>query len=647
VEHLEARQLLTTAGLDVVPVNGGPDLVVLGTGDGGADRFVLESQANGNVQVTIRVDEKIDGEFDGNTDFTIIQTFNVPTLEAAASSLGGSFLGFKMEAFGGADKINAKFLKNLERGEYLGGGGNDTLIGGEKAIEKYDAGAGSDDVRRYDNLDISADGGNDGDREDVDTLTLKGDNGVNFDNTTFEKIIGTVKDDRINSSNYPAGRPDGKGVEVNGRDGNDTIIGSDSNDTLAGEKGNDRLVGRGGNDKIGIIVTDQGEQEDPGEGNDTLLGDEGNDTLRGGAGQDEIRGGDGNDQAYGGTENDVLFGDAGNDTLEGQDGNDTLQGGTGNDTLRGGNGTDVADYSDATTGIKVKLSDNQVDPDGNGGKDSLNSIEGILGTDFDDEITGDGNANQLTGGGGDDTINGLEGNDTLDGGGGNDTLVGHKGNDKIDGGNGNDLINGDDFVDPDVDSGFNGDDTINGGGGADTIRGWYGNDVIDGDIGNDSLLGGGGDDMIMGGNGRDTLKGGLGQDYMEGGFNDLTTDIIFFQYDRDDGSAVPSQGGSGPGGIWDFAAQGGLAERDEFIAIRKFDAPDGKVPDDKADPPILVNTGDEIEGDQEFTLEQRADIRQELRNGPNYGNSQLVFTDYDGGDGRNGDVLSFGESQLF
>ena len=120
-ESLEQKMLLTTAMLDVVSVGGGPDLMVLGRGDGGADRFILTSAPLGNVIVDIKVDLEIGGKFDGNIDTTITQTFNVPTLEAAAASLGGKFMGFQMEGLGGNDRINAKFLKNFETTHLIGG----------------------------------------------------------------------------------------------------------------------------------------------------------------------------------------------------------------------------------------------------------------------------------------------------------------------------------------------------------------------------------------------------------------------------------------------------------------------------------------------------------------------------------------------
>jgi len=68
-----------------------------------------------------------------------------------------------------------------------------------------------------------------------------------------------------------------------------------------------------------------------GEGDDTILGTELVDIFYGGPGNDLLKGGDGDD---------ILYGESGNDTLEGDNGADTLYGGSGDDDLDGGNGED-------------------------------------------------------------------------------------------------------------------------------------------------------------------------------------------------------------------------------------------------------------------------------------------------------------------
>ncbi|PBB85183.1 Ig-like domain-containing protein, partial [Mesorhizobium sp. WSM3876] len=70
------------------------------------------------------------------------------------------------------------------------------------------------------------------------------------------------------------------------------------------------------------------------------------------------------------------------------------------------------------------------------------ALPNIIGSAFNDTITGDVSANVLYGGAGADTINGNGGNDTLVGGAGNDIMNGGAGNDLLVGGAGQDTLTG-------------------------------------------------------------------------------------------------------------------------------------------------------------------------------------------------------------
>jgi len=154
----------------------------------------------------------------------------------------------------------------------------------------------------------------------------------------------------------------------------------------------------------------------------TLTGTGGDDTLLGGSGHDTLNAGAGND---------VLIGGDGNDILSGGDGNDLLIGGAGNDQLNGGAGIDTASYAGAGSGVTVSLASAGAQNTGGAGTDTLTGIENLIGSDYNDHLTGDGNSNLLIGG---------LGNDTLIGGGGNDVLIGGAGNDTLTGGSGNDIF---------------------------------------------------------------------------------------------------------------------------------------------------------------------------------------------------------------
>ena len=109
--------------------------------------------------------------------------------------------------------------------------------------------------------------------------------------------------------------------------------------------------------------------------------------------------------------------------------------------LGGGAGvTDVVSYAGSTFGVTADLSK----PDSSGAvtvsfagtgtvpaSDLVSNVEGIVGGDAADILTGDSNNNLLIGGGGNDTLSGGAGNDFLYGGSGNDTLIGGTGNDFI------------------------------------------------------------------------------------------------------------------------------------------------------------------------------------------------------------------------
>jgi len=136
------------------------------------------------------------------------------------------------------------------------------------------------------------------------------------------------------------------------------------------------------------------------------------------------------DRANGFAGSDTILGYGGNDYLEGGDGNDLLEGGAGADTLDGGNGNDVAAYLTSNSGVVASLT-SPASNTGDAAADVYISLEGLIGSNYNDTLTGDGQDNYLAGAGGNDSINGAAGADTLDGGAGADTLVGGGGLDAV------------------------------------------------------------------------------------------------------------------------------------------------------------------------------------------------------------------------
>ena len=131
--------------------------------------------------------------------------------------------------------------------------------------------------------------------------------------------------------------------------------------------------------------------------------------LLGGVAGDDISGTAGHDAIMGSSLGEHIFG------LEG---NDILTGGEGNDILNGGDGSDTASYLNSATAVTVNLDAGTAT--GGDGNDALASIENIIGSQFDDSLTGDNNVNHISGDAGTDTLIGGLGNDILTGGDGAD-----------------------------------------------------------------------------------------------------------------------------------------------------------------------------------------------------------------------------------
>jgi len=100
----------------------------------------------------------------------------------------------------------------------------------------------------------------------------------------------------------------------------------------------------------------------------------------------------------------AVRGSAFNDRLVGDSGSNRLAGFGGNDVLDGAGGNDRAAFFNATTSIVVTIASatTVVVQDGQGGTDTLISIEGVEGGDFADTLTGDSGVNDLAGNGGND-----------------------------------------------------------------------------------------------------------------------------------------------------------------------------------------------------------------------------------------------------
>ena len=505
-------------------------------------------------------------------------------------------------------------------GDILTGNGNDNIIEGLAGADTLDGGAHGDngDTLSYasSNAAVTIDlNQGTGDFND-DYNTIKTANGghatgdkVKFE--SFENVIGSVY--------------------------GDTITGDDNNNKLNGGPGGDRLDGDGNGD------TDTATYKDATEGVTVDLSG-----ARRNRDEDiEIPNSGGRGEARGDRFTNI-------ERFEGSAHDDIFIAGPEKDDIVGGDGTDTISYErsityavvvtlgDTTASVSSNQTDSNTKPYEVG--DVLAGIENIIGTnarsdegrtdttnDIHDQLTGDGEANE---------IKGLAGNDMINGGGGADTLIGGRGDDKLAGGedsddtfifsrgDGNDTITdwnagyvldlsafGTRFYLTVDDDGSGSviklsssqtitleDSEITVGGltednlklnnsGKNDITGNPNNNYIWGGEGNDTLKGGGGDDHLYGGRGDDVINGQAGADVLDGGeggevsgdtlsyasSDDRTRDADNSDQDTDGNpyiSGVTVALNSSAGGV------GTYAENDEFVNGGRFENLIGSSYDD-------------------------------------------------------------------
>jgi Ca2+-binding RTX toxin-like protein len=323
---------------------------------------------------------------------------------------------------------------------------------------------------------------------------------------------------------------------IGGAQGADKLIGNAQDNFFRGRQGDDKIFGRGGvdwvyyneSDALGGLDVDLDARiayDDGFGGLDDLVDIE------------NVRGGFFDDLIVGSNVNNTLWGETGNDTLVGGSGSDTLRGGLGDDLLNGAledGSTDsnffyyggpiylnVADYADAADSVTVSLAVSGQQNTGGAGTDTLLHMDGLIGGQFADHLTGNVRANSLSGADGNDSLYGGVGNDTLEGGAGDDLIDGGSGTDTArynnagagitvnlglggaqnTGGNGVDTLVS---IENLIGSAFN--DVLAGSAFANRIDGGNGNDIMNGASGNDWLQGGAGNDVINGGLGIDTAS---------------------------------------------------------------------------------------------------------------------------------------------
>lgn len=289
---------------------------------------------------------------------------------------------------------------------------------------------------------------------------------------------------------------------------------------------------------------------DGGAGNDTLQGSAFADMVDGGAGDDLVVGWAGNDTMLGGLGGDIILGNDGDDSLEGGSGNDVYwYGGTaqGNDRIVEDTGADfdLVTFGDYESGVALDLGlTNQQAVGGDTAVTVVNegSLDGVIGSAFDDTLSGGASSEYLIGGAGDDLLAGGAGADfyVFDAGdNGSDTVVELASGGKdwlvfsgadvpvtfclactgpLSWGGGAITSTNPEEMENAVGSAFG--DFFCGNGADNILVGDDGDDILVGRAGNDALIAGAGQDVLIGSGGRDLVVGGVGIDALIGDEDD-------------------------------------------------------------------------------------------------------------------------------
>lgn len=262
--------------------------------------------------------------------------------------------------------------------------------------------------------------------------TLQGDNGRNVFWTFGDRDSARGLDGRDVLVGGKSGKPGNQNLY--GGPGKDLLFVNGSYGTFAfGNGGDDRIYLRrsiyrssgwgGGGEDLLVGQKDYA---------DVLFGDDGPDRIYGRGGEDSLHGGFGEDQLVAGPQNDELRGGAGDDVMSGGPGADYFdfpRGRTPPENIHGG--IDTITYDGSPEGVTVNLDAGTSEPGGWGGDQFPidTPVEVLIGSKFNDDLTGSANDNGLFGDDGDDRLSGLDGADTLDGEDGTDTADGGLGED--------------------------------------------------------------------------------------------------------------------------------------------------------------------------------------------------------------------------
>lgn len=502
---LGADRLDGGGGIDTADYSlGGAAGVNLGTGEtsgaAAGDVFTGIENLRGSSQTDVLVGDANNNTFfgSGGAD-TMVGQGGLDTADysasAAAVTINTKSLAADPLAIGeglGGDAEGDK-LQLIER--YVGSAFSDTFTGGERD-EFFVGGAGADTIDGGGGID-TADYGSSGAGIAIALGAANTGGDAQGDALTgIENIIGSAFADTLIG--------DASANRLEGGAGNDLLRGG-------ANIGIERLIGGDGVDTADYSTSTAGVtarlSNDPNAGPLSAGGDAQDDVLL------QI------ENIVGSSFVDTLFGNAAANRLEGGAGNDLLLGLDGADILIGGEGTDFAVYANSTSAVQIifDASGNATGVGGEAQGDQLSTIEGIIGSNFNDVFIGNAGNNRFEGG---------AGNDLMRGGGGADTMLGGDGVDTIDYSTATSGV----YVQlhatnavampaawPSNPAQSNGDaagDILQG---IEAIIGSNATDTLIGSAVSNRLVSGAGNDQMRGGSGNDVLSGnGVGTRFMYG-----------------------------------------------------------------------------------------------------------------------------------
>jgi Ca2+-binding RTX toxin-like protein len=409
-----ADSLQGGAGVDQLSGGAGNDTL---DGGDGSDRLTYYSDY-GSVPATgkgVVVDLATGTATDnwGNTDKLIAIE------EVTGSRYGDSITGNASDNNLWGDDGNDT-LAGGDGSDWLDGGNGSDVLQGGAGVDRFSGGTGNDTIDGGEGRDLVTyfnDYGNQpitGSGVKVNLAT-----GVATDNWGHTDTLVSIED-------------------VSGSRFGDKLTGNAADNYLTGGDGDDVLAGAGGADR--------------------LNGDAGADTLDGGSGIDTLSGGDGDDTYYVDNAGDIVIetnalASGGIDqvvtsvsyvlaanveelTLLGGTINGTgnaldnlIVAGSGVNAIDGGAGIDTLSFETATTsgtaGVTLALGAAGVKTTAAGisGADTVINIENLIGSDYNDVLSGNAGVNVINGGEGVDVLDGMGGNDVLAGGAGSDVFA--------------------------------------------------------------------------------------------------------------------------------------------------------------------------------------------------------------------------------